>query len=84
MEQFGGTPSYNLPVNRHQVHKLAAPLEFFTALKGSTEPLLSITGLAVAENRALPEYLKTQCKFWHYNEKQGPLEAHFNQENGKT
>ena len=31
IEQFGGTPSLNLPVNRRQTHKLAVPGEIFTA-----------------------------------------------------
>ena len=45
LEQFGGTPSFNLPVNRHQVHKLVAPLVLFTAPKGSLAPRLRTTGL---------------------------------------
>ena len=41
--QFGGTPSYNLQVNRCQVHILAAPLELFAAPKGSAAPWLRTT-----------------------------------------
>ena len=41
-DQFGGTPSYNSPVNRLQIHKLTAPLELFAAPRHlSWEPLLS-------------------------------------------
>ena len=45
IKQFGGTPNYNLLVNRCQVQKLSAPLEFFTAPKGSAVPRLRTTGL---------------------------------------
>ena len=45
LEQFGGTPIYNLPVNRCQVQKLVAPLELFTAPKGSVAPRLRTTDL---------------------------------------
>ena len=41
--QFGVTLSYNLQVNRCQVHKFAVPL--FTAPKGSAAPRLRTTGL---------------------------------------
>ena len=37
-EYFGGTPSFNLTVNKRQVHNLAAPLELFTAPKFSAAP----------------------------------------------
>ena len=43
MEQFGGTPGYNLLVNRRQVQKLAAPLELFPAPKGFAAPRLRTT-----------------------------------------
>ena len=45
IEQFGGTPNSILPVNRRQVHKMAAPQEFFTAPKGSVAPRLRTTAL---------------------------------------
>ena len=45
VEEFGGTPSLNLPVNRHKLHKLAAPLVFFMAPKGSAAPRLRTTAL---------------------------------------
>ena len=38
-EQFGGTRSYNLPVNGRQVHKLAAPQELFSAPRLRTTDL---------------------------------------------
>ena len=44
-EQFGGTPNYNLPLNRRQIHILAAPQEFFTATKGSAATRLRTTVL---------------------------------------
>ena len=37
-EQFGGTHSYNLPVNILHFNKLTTPLEHFTAPKGSAAP----------------------------------------------
>ena len=49
IEHCGGTPSYNLPLNSCQVHKLAAPLELFTAPKGSTAPGLNTTGLELSK-----------------------------------
>ena len=45
IEQFGGTPSNILLVNSGEVQKLAAPLELFTAPKGSAAPRLRITAL---------------------------------------
>ena len=39
IEQFCSTPNYNSQLNRRQIHKLAAPLEFFTAPKGSATPV---------------------------------------------
>ena len=45
VEQFGGTPSFNLPVDRPEIHKLAAPLMFFMAPKGFAAPLLRTTAL---------------------------------------
>ena len=53
IEQFGGTPNYNLPLNRRQIHKLAAPLEFFTAPKGSAAPRLRITTIRIKEHKKL-------------------------------
>ena len=49
IEQLGGTPSYNLPSNRRKKLKLAAPLQFFTASKGSAAPRLRTTALGKPE-----------------------------------
>ena len=46
IEQFGGTPGYNLLINRRKVQKLAAPQELFTEPKGIAAPLLRTTALA--------------------------------------
>ena len=45
IEQFGVTHSYNLLLNRRQIHKLGATLKFFTAPKGSVAPWLRTTAL---------------------------------------
>ena len=45
IEQFCGTPSYNLLVNKRQVQKLAAALEFFRAPKGAMTSWLRTTAL---------------------------------------
>ena len=45
LQQFGGTPSYNLLVNMCQFQNLVAPLELFTAPKGAAAPRLRTTGL---------------------------------------
>ena len=47
IEQLGGTPSLTLLVNRRQFHELAAPLELFTAPKGSAAPWLRTTATDV-------------------------------------
>ena len=44
VEQLGGTPGYNLLVNRRQVQKLAAPLEYFRVFKGVMTLRLRTTG----------------------------------------
>ena len=44
-EQFGVTPGFNLLLNKHQIQKLAAPLELFTSPKGVAAPRLRTTVL---------------------------------------
>ena len=39
IEQFGDTPSFNLPENRRLIYKLAALLELFKAVRGSSAKL---------------------------------------------
>ena len=47
IEQFGGTPNYKLSLNGRGINILVAPLELFTAPKGSSSPLLRTTGLGL-------------------------------------
>ena len=65
---IGDTPSYNLPVNRRKVHRLAPPLELFTALKGSAAPLVRTTTL----NRRKVHRLATPLEF-----RGTPVEKHW-------
>ena len=50
IEQFGGTPGYNLLVDSCQILKLAAPLELSMAPKGSAAPRLRTTDLDITIN----------------------------------
>ena len=56
INQFGGTPDYNFPVYRHQVHKLAIPMCVFRA------PRLRTTALDRAMT-SLQYYFKRTEKF---------------------
>ena len=53
IEQFGGTHSFNLPINRRQVQKLAAPLEFFLTPKDSMAPRLRTNELRTNKSDCL-------------------------------
>ena len=57
IEEFGGTPGYNLLVNKCKVQKFAAPLELFTAPKESAPP----------KESAAPRLRTTDLHLVHYN-----------------
>ena len=62
-EQFVATPSFNLPVNSRQVHKLVTPLELFTAPKGFASPRLRTTGVE--------DQLESIAKFEDHSKNEG-------------
>ena len=70
IDLFGSTPSFNLPINRCQIHKLAAPLELFLALNGYAASRLRLkASLEIFTNYDL-KWFEMEKKFlqcWTYH-----------------